>query len=393
MTVLTNLACQITAAGILRPNYADIFETLQATFKSIYGSDAYIEPDSQDGQLLAVFAKAVDDCNAACQATYNSFSPQSAQGAALSNNVKINGITRAVATHSTVDVQLTGNVGATINNGVVSDTSGNRWDLPSSVVIPALTTIIVTATAQLAGATKVAAGAVNKIETPTLGWASVTNFGDSTPGAPVETDANLRQRQTLSVAQPSQTILDGITGAVLAVIGVTAARVYENDTNAADLNGQPANSIAAVVEGGNALDVANAIMLKKTPGCYTQGSTVQQLLDPQGMQQTVRFFRPSLVPISLQITLKALFGYTTSTGDSIKAAVAAWINELGIGNHVDLGKLYLPAQLFGAPDHRKFEVNGLLISRKPAAVAGLDVTIAYTELATCDVADITLVVT
>lgn len=392
MTVLTNVACQVTAAGIVRPNYADIFETLQATFKSIYGSDAYIEPDSQDGQMLAVFAKAVDDCNAACQATYNSFSPQTAQGAALSNNVKINGLTRAVATPSTVDVIVTGNVGATILNGIVSDTSGNRWALPSVVVIPVSTSITVTATSQLPGAIKVPAGAVSRIETPTLGWASVVNPAASTPGAAVETDANLRQRQTLSVALPSRTVLDGVLGAVLAVTGVTAARVYENDTNATDTNTQPANSIAAVVQGGNAADVANAIMLKKTPGCYTHGTTSQQLLDPEGMQQTIRFFRPTIVPVSVSVTIKALFGYTTSTGDAIKKAVADWINGLGIGTHVDLGRLYLPAQFFGSTESRKFEVNDVEIARKPAAVSAADVAIAYNELATCDIADIILTV-
>ena len=62
-----------------------------------YGSDAVLTPDSQDGQLLAVFAQAIYDNGQALIAIYNSFSPATAQGAGLSSLVKINGLARDVA--------------------------------------------------------------------------------------------------------------------------------------------------------------------------------------------------------------------------------------------------------------------------------------------------------
>ncbi len=55
---MATLAPQITAAGITSPDYSDILAELQDGYYSIYGSDAVLTSDSQDGQLLAIFAQA-----------------------------------------------------------------------------------------------------------------------------------------------------------------------------------------------------------------------------------------------------------------------------------------------------------------------------------------------
>lgn len=393
MTILATLACTITSAGISRPAYADIYETLQEKFKTIYGADAYIDPDSQDGQLLAVFAKAIDDSNAATVHVYNSFSPATSQGGALSNNVKINGIARAIATHSQVNLTLGGTAGTVIENGVAADTAGNRWLLPASVTIPIGGSIVVTAEAEEEGNIEALAATITKIETPTLGWQTVTNASAATPGAPVETDAALRQRQTVSVALPSRTVVGGILGAVSAVAGVTQARVYENDTNAVDANGIPGHHIAVVAQGGVAADIAQAILLKKTPGTGTHGTTTVATTDPDGNAISIKFYVPTQKRILVALTIKALTGYVSPTGDAIKAAVAAHINALGIGRKVDLLRIALPAQLNGGAGHETFELDVIQLSIPPAAPAAADVAIAFNEIANCVVGDITLTVT
>lgn len=149
---LDTLAAQVTATGISAPPFADILSSLQASARQIFGSDAYLEADSQDGQLLAIFARAIHDCNQTAIAVYNSFSPQTAQGTGLSNLVKINHIERMEPTHSTVNVDIVGVVGTLILGGVVGDIAGNRWTLPASVTIPPDGTVTVTATAEEAGA-------------------------------------------------------------------------------------------------------------------------------------------------------------------------------------------------------------------------------------------------
>lgn len=382
----------IDSNGITAPQFADILAYLQAQYRSIFGADAYLGNDSQDGQFIGVIAAAINDNNAAAVAVYNSMSPATAQGNGLSNNVKINGIARLVATNSTVDVTLVGVAGTVITNGIVGDANNNTWNLPSSVTIPTSGAITVTATAAKAGAITAAAGTVTSIKTPTAGWQTVTNASAAAVGNPVETDAALRVRQAASVALPSLTVLDGIVGAVESVTGVTIAKAYENDSGLTDANGLPAHSIALVVQGGDSTAIAQAIAAKKTPGAYTAGTTSVTVTDAGGFSNTIRFYRPTAKPISVEVKLKAINNYTSIIGDSIKAQVAAYINSLGVGDDVLIPRLYLPAQLGGAADSLTYELVWVKAAVKPGTVGTTDLTIAFNELATCAVADVSIVV-
>ncbi|MCT9017193.1 hypothetical protein N6G05_26965, partial [Cupriavidus gilardii] len=121
---ITTTAPTIDASGITAPTYAEVLEYLKDQYRAIYGPDVYLEADSQDGQLLGVFAKAISDANAVAIAIYRSFSPATAQQDALSSNVKINGIARKVASFSTADLVIVGQAGTTITNGIAKDSNG-----------------------------------------------------------------------------------------------------------------------------------------------------------------------------------------------------------------------------------------------------------------------------
>lgn len=393
MTVLTSVAVQITAAGPSRPAYADILETLNAQFQTIYGLDAYIDPDSQDGQWIAVIAKAIDDCNGQAVAVYNSFSPATAQADALSNNVKINGMKRAVPTNSTALERITGTVGTVITNGVVTDAAGNKWDLPATVTIPSAGYVDVTVTCEVKGAVQANTGTITGIQTPTLGWASATNTAPAQPGAPVETDAALRQRQAVTVALPSQSVLDGVIAAVAACAGVTQVKGYNNPTGTADANGVPAHSMCIVALGGIAADIGQAIIAKKAPGCGTYGTTSVTGTSPKGVPETVNYDQAQQVPLGMVITIKALTGYTSAVGTEIVNAAVAYVNALGIGQKVYLGKLYLPVQLFGGADAATFDAVSITLGPQGGTMSAADYAIAFNQIATLAAADVTLTVT
>lgn len=259
----------IDADGFHRADFSEILKFLQDGAKAIYGADVYLEPDSQDGQLLGLVAGIADEAFKALELDYSSKSPATAIGDALSRNVKINGVRRFVPTNSTVDVLLVGQNGTVITNGQVEDTNGQRWALPASVTIGIDGQILVTATATKVGAIPAQANTVTKIATPTRGWQTVNNALPAVEGDPVQTDAELRALQSESTMIPSLSVLEGITGAVASVNGVRRHRVYENDTNQTDGDGIPGHTIAAVVEGGDATAIATAIHRKKTPGTGT----------------------------------------------------------------------------------------------------------------------------
>lgn len=389
------LSATVTAEGISAPDYQTVLDTITGYFQQIYGSDAYLEPDSKDGQLVALVALAIHDANNTAISVYRSFSPATALGDALTSNVKINGITRRAATNSTVDLLLTGTVGTTITNGSVRDTNGVVWNLPATVVIGSDGTVVATATCANSGAVASVAGSVNGINTPTRGWASVTNPLAATVGVAAETDAELRVRQSQSVALASLTPFDAVDGAIANVEGVTRHKLFENDTETTDANGLPEHSISAVVEGGDATEIANTIRSVKGQGVSTYGTTAVVVTDKYGNPYTIRFSRPVDVPVYVSITLKALTGYTSDIGDEMKAAVASYINSLAIGDGVLLSRVYSPANLgvVSGGNARYYDIMELLIGRSAESVAAANVTVVYDEAVSCSVENIEITVT
>lgn len=386
------LAATVTASGISAPDYQTILNTLTGYFQQIYGDDVYLEPDSKDGQMLAIYALGIHDANNTAIAVYNSFSPATAQGRGLASNVKINGIAVTPASRSMADVRIVGQVGVSITNGTVRDSNGITWSLPASVVIGIDGSATVTATCQIDGAVVAPAGTITEIGTPTRGWQSVTNPAAATAGRKVETDAELRQRQAKSVAIPSLTVLDGIMGAVATLDGVERYRGYENDTSVEDANGLPPHSISLVVAGGDAAAIAKTIATKKTPGGGTYGTTPIDVTDKYGIVHTIYFYRPTSVNIFASVEIKALQGYTSGVGEEIKTAVAAYINEIEIGDPVYLTRLYLPANLNGNADSATFDITDLQIGTSPGSLAPANVVIDFNAVAACVPANIEVVV-
>ena len=54
---MSDFAPTISAAGIDAPDFAQILAVLNERVREIFGDDIYIEPDSQDGQLLGVYSR------------------------------------------------------------------------------------------------------------------------------------------------------------------------------------------------------------------------------------------------------------------------------------------------------------------------------------------------
>lgn len=382
----------IGEAGITMPVFDDVLAYFQDAYRGIYGQDVYLGNDSQDGQWVAIVATGHYDTCAAIVAAYNAFSPATAQGEGLSSVVKINGIARAVPTHSTADLTIVGQAGTTITNGLASD-GVNRWALPASVTIPGGGSITVTATAQVAGAMTAGANTITTIATPTRGWQSVTNALPAVAGAAVETDAALRRRQARSTMIPSQTILEGIVGAVANLTGVTRYAAYENDTDTTDGDGIPSHSISLVVEGGVAADIAGVIARKKAPGTGTYGTTTISVTDAYGIDHAINFYRPTAKRVKVTVAVTALAGYTTGIGTAARTAVAAYITALPIGGDVYLHRLYTPANLNGGADGETYNITSIQIAFNGDPLGTADLVTAFNEAAFADLADITWSVT
>lgn len=386
---ITSIVPVIDESGISAPVFADIQEWLKDKYRVIYGNDVYLDNDSQDGQFLGILARCIADSNAVAISVYNSFSPATAVGEGLSRNVKLNGISRAIPTNSTVTVKLVGVNGTQISNGKVGDSNGNQWLLPALITIGQSGEAVATATAVKLGSIISLPNSITRILTPTRGWQSVTNDAAATSGAPLELDGALRQRQALSVAIPSKSLLDGLYGAVYSLSGVTRTKVYENETSEVDVNGLPPKSIAVVVSGGSVNDIATVISVKKPPGCGLYGNTTAAATDSKGYPVVVKFWRPVQVNFTVQVSLRARANYSTETEGSIKQSVADYLNQLDIGDLIVTNDLMVPAKLDGASVSKSYQVVDIAMTANGQPVDS-EYVLAFNQVAACLVANVSI---
>lgn len=389
---------EITPTGVVVPAYSDVYSAIQNLYWGIYGTDAVLSPSTQDGQFIAIFAQAISDLNQSVAVAYLSYQPTYAQGAGLSSIVKINGIQRDIATYSQIAVIIVGIAGTEILNGAVGDNAGlgQIWALPPSVIIPFSGTVTVTATATLAGSIPAGNNSLTVILTPTFGWQTVTNStNEPSLGAPVESDAALRQRQSQSVSLPAVSPRDAIYAAVANVPGVIDLILYDNDTGSPDGNGVPAHSICLVVEGGDVTAVATAVFDKKGPGTGTYGSTSVVVIDQNGVPDTINFYELAFTQIYVTLTITPGTGYTSAVGNAVVASIVATINALAIGTDVSYGDLIAAAALVGQPGYGTFTINVSLFfsGTAPSPAGQTDIAIAFNFKATSVAAFIDLVVT
>ena len=380
----------IDSAGLHIPRYTDIRDQLIEEAKSIFGSDIYVDIDSADYQFISVCALKTYDALQAAQLAYNSRSPQTAIGSGLDGVVKMNGITRLPAAYSTCQAELLGASGTVISNGSVIDTNGYIWDLPDAVTIGPSGNVTVSAVCETIGPISAVVGSINKINTPTAGWTSVTNAVAAIAGRAVETDAQLRARQALSVALPSQTLLEGTRAAIMSVENVTRTEVYENDTNQASEEGFPAHSITCVVEGGTDADVATQIFKHKGVGGYTNGSTTVTIYDLYGAPNNIRFYRPTYVPLVITVNLKKLTGWSPAMAATIKAAVVSFINSLHLGESIAISSLYGVVLQAVSPDFKSptCAIQAIYTGRTSEDLTAIDLSLAFFEAAQCDIASV-----
>jgi hypothetical protein len=189
-------------------------------------------------------------------------------------------------------------------------------------------------------------------------------------------------------------VLEGTIGAVASVPGVLRHAAFENDTPVADAHGLPPHSIALVVDGGDAARIAQAIAAKKTPGTGTHGTTTVVVTDIYGIAHLIRFFRPTLVPLSVAVQMRALPGYTTAIGQAVRQAIADYINAVAIGGGASASVEWADAisAANGVPGNGTFKITGLTL-RGPAGNGAPDVALAFNEAAAAMPDDVTLTVT
>jgi uncharacterized phage protein gp47/JayE len=362
-------APQFTPEGIQVQTFQEIYDELAAGYRVIYGEDINLEPNSPDGQRVAIEAQLVLDSQSFGALEYNQRDPDFALGQSLNSIIKLSGITRRPATRSQVDVTVVTDRPLTLPiDYTVEDDLGQSWStLAVRTLIAGTTTVTVFAVNF--GAIAADADTIVNPVTVVIGVGSVTNPTAATVGIDEETDQELRVRRNKSLETPQSSSTGRMFTALVSVPNVTDVAVYENDTATTDSDGIPAHSLWVVVEGGAVAAIVETMTKNKTGGKGMVGSVTgtfsEPVTRPNGTTFTIvhsmTFDRPVDVPILVRLDATRKDAAIPVDEALISQAIAA--RTFNIGENLLAGDLYRLA--FNAGE--SFIPTNLEISRDSGA--------------------------
>ena len=333
----------IDAGGIHIPVYDDILGHLIDQYKIIFGDDVYLGTDSKDYQMLAIFAKALDDFGALAVDAYNSRSPLYATGDSLDVLCTIVGITRRNSENAEADVQLSGVPGTIIEAGCqFSDINGDLWDLQEECILAANGEATGHVIKEEPGRVSLVSGYISSVYSTIIGLESVQNTTIGYAGKDTESDDDLRLRMRLALLSRAMTVDISIESAISQLEDVIGVKVYINDSDSTDSRGIPSHTICPVVYGGDADEIAQAFFNAKAPGIGTYGDVTKTVTDAYGRQESVSFKRPVIKPFSVTIegTVYNAQVDLTAMKQQIKDAIFEWGNKLAVGENLIVSRIY-----------------------------------------------------
>lgn len=374
----------LTAAGLtIQSVDAILAEVLSELRANASEPGLLAEPGTPLGSLLLTVADRERLVQELAQALYTAFSLD-ASGTSLDRIAAAFGISRKSATQSTVSIPVTngGGIGIVIAIGsqVENSDTGDQFSVTAELTLAPAASGSLSVQAIESGAVPVPA-AINWAWI-TAGLSAVT-FGPSTAGtqgSAAETDAELRARWLVSLANPGAGTVDAIYAALIGLDGMTECRVYENTagttgiTSPEVISSLPGHSFVAVVRGtATSAAIAQAIHDTKPAGIQSFGGTSGTVTDSQGVTQTLYWQAASADSTDVELNIT---GSSASYNTAITAAVDAYFDALALGGDVIAQRVACEALDASGP-------NTTLVSvTLDALAANTDKAIAWNQYAT-----------
>lgn len=251
----------------------------------------------------------------------------------------------------------------------------------------------VTASATSTGPVTALARDLTNIVNPVVGWDGVINLLDATLGRDIATDAELRLLRSQELATGGSSPIDALKAELLNVLDVVSADVFQNNTDFTDADGIPPHSVEALVRGPVSPTAAfdqsifDTLLAGVAAGIRTHGSVVGTAIDDSGTAHTMKFTRPTEVPIYVDVVLvKDPALYPVDGDTQVKTAITDWGDAQSTGKNAVSSALV--AQIFQIPG--VLEVTQCYIGTSPSPVSSATIQISLRQLATYDTSRITV---
>lgn len=336
----------VTNQGVITVDTSSVRSDFEQAYKTALGTNLNTDVSTAAGQLIANDTTMVTTAQQECVAIANESNPYYATGQALDIAAAFWGYYRKQGVPTTVVATLTGSSGTSIPAGSIVSDGTHQYVLLGATSIPSTGTVSAEFQCQTPGPIECPAGTLTTIVTTISGWDSVTNPTDGIVGYNTENDNMFRDRITANfLNKRARAILGAIIDNVAAINDVVSVVGGENPTNAtAIVNGieMPPHSIYLTVLGGNDAEIAQVIAQQKTMGAETVGNTQVAYTDPRiNYQYTYKIFRPTIVPIYVQVQYTPN-AYTPANADTqIMGLITEYVNEdpFKVGQTVSGNKL------------------------------------------------------
>ncbi len=345
----------INSTGTIIPDTAAILSEVQTEYKTVFGTDLVVTPDTAQGVLITAEALSRDEVVNNNAALANQINPNIAGGVFLDAIMALTGMQRTPATQTVIsNVDLTGVAGTVIPQGTQAKTAaGDLFATVSLVTLDISGEATVNFASVEYGAIPCAISALDTIVTNVLGWETVSNATAGVLGTSTQSDQAARALRSNTLAFQGVALPVAITSALYATEGVTSLTFQENvDATTQTINGisMVGHSVYACVDGGTDEDVAAALLENKSSGAAWNGGTTVSVVEPaSGQTYSVKFDRPDVISVLIRVT--------TSNGNTGNIAQAILDYTAGL----------LPglAGFVVGADVSPFEISGAIMSVYP----------------------------
>jgi uncharacterized phage protein gp47/JayE len=375
----------VTANGFKRKGYLDILGSMETKAKELYGEDINLSERSPLGLFLKNIAWELQEIWQLGEDVYNSGYVDTAEGISQDNVGKYIAISRKSAQKAKGTIIIEGTKGTTIPKGFIVSTEATEImfetvedkliDEDGVIEIPILSTV-----PGLIG--NVPANTITKIVNPIAEVNRAYNPEATKDGTDIEKDAEFRQRYYRSVSMGGSSTRESVEAALLNLVNVTDAFVEENETMEY-IGDIPPKSLAPYVFGGENEEIARTILLSKSGGIRSYGTTEVIVKDSKDREHTIGFTRPTVKNIFVKLTITKGRGYA---GDiEVIKAVLNYIGgqgEEGISyKGLKLGEDVVISKIIGATDLQGVEDISVELSLDGEIYSNSNISIDTKEIA------------
>ena len=331
---------KITPQGIQAPTSQEVIAGLWGMFQTAFGNDLNTAMNTAQGQLVTSLAAIITDERNQWIALMNQIDPRYSQGIWQDAIGYIYFMTRKQATKSTAQLTVIGLSGTVVPAGFqFADENGNVWETTSVTTIPPAGQITADVACVTDGPIEAAPQTITTIVKALSGLDRVYNEFAAISGVNEEGRTDFELRRRASVALNSKNTNSATYGAVANLDDVVDVYVIDNPTDATILVGSTnypviRNSILVSAVGGDSETIAKTILAKAGSGCSFNGNTEVVISDTENYSSrpptyTVKFLRPTQVPIYFQVELEDRSMMSYQDEAAIKEAI---INAMQSGN-------------------------------------------------------------